>query len=189
MAVLKGTDVSTTTAVTPELAALKAASRLAKRELYSPMTVLSRFRESAAWESIMGVLSMAAMLKSVSACPGTLEKKEVKLTWHAQQDKVPRSRIIHDLQLLEIPIHDLSQQSRLVTPPVRVADVIDPDPHANKRIRCRPGRIRGMRGNGAAELLDLVDEAENRGGIGCHEAGICGRAAVGKIIRQQGRGV
>lgn len=189
MAVLKGTEVSTTTAVTPELAALKAARRLARRELYSPITVLSRLRESAAWRSIEGVLSIAESREFSVCMSHILAERRITPTRHAQQDEVPCPSIIHDLQLREIPIHDLPQQRRLVTPPVRISHVVDANPHAYQCIRRRPGRVGGVGGNRAAELLDLVDEAEHRGGIGCHEAGVGGGTAVRKVVGQEGRGV
>lgn len=124
---------------------------------------------------------------NVSAQPRGQENK-AKLTWHAQQHKVPRSRIVQDLQLSEVAGHDLFHDLVVVALPPRVADIVDANPDGEQRI-VAPGRIAGLLGNAAAELRHLVNEAQDSGRVRLDDGGVGRRAAVGEVVGQESRSV
>lgn len=113
----------------------------------------------------------------------------IELTRHAQQHKVPRAGIIQDLQLAKVAVHDALHQRVVLLQPPRVPDVVDAHPHAEERVVGRPGRVVGLVGDAAAELRDLVDEAQHGRLPGGHERGVGGGAAVGEVVREQRRPV
>ena len=108
------------------------------------------------------------------------------LTRNTQKQKVPRPRIIHNLQLAKVRVHDLAHQLDIILRPPRVPHVVDAHPHAHEGIRRIPGRVVRVRSDAPAELRDLVDEAEHGRLVGRHERGVGGCAAVGKVVGEEG---
>ncbi|KAL2169505.1 hypothetical protein VTG60DRAFT_5974 [Thermothelomyces hinnuleus] len=94
-----------------------------------------------------------------------------------------------NLELTEVARHDLLEERVVVGIPPDVAHIVDTDPYAKERIVGVPRRIVGLARDAAAELGNLVDEAEHRRLVGRHDGGVGRGAAVGKVVRQRRRRV
>lgn len=108
------------------------------------------------------------------------------LTWHSQERKVPRAGIVEHLQLAKVAGHDLLHNIVVVAQPPRVAHVVDANPHGEQGV-VAPGRVAGLLADAAAELGDLVDQAQHGRRVRGDDGGVGGGAAVGKVVREQRR--
>lgn len=113
-------------------------------------------------------------------------EREGVLTRHGQERKVPRAGIVQDLQLAKVASHDLLHNVVVVAEPPRVAHVVDANPHGKQGV-VAPRRIAGLLADAAAELSDLVDQAQHGRRVGRDNGGVGGGAAVSKVVRQQRR--
>ena len=112
-----------------------------------------------------------------------------KLTRDAQQNKLPNSGIVQNLELLKVPGNHRRVDSGRVLKPEGVTDIIDAHPDTNNGVLSRPGRIVGLGRQVVAEDLDLVDKGDDRRIIRLHNISIDRGASVREVVGVRQRGV
>ena len=181
-AVLKGAVVSIILDVIPVFLVLNAARPAVRAVLYLAMAAASAFWEASSDPSSTAGVRWIAVSVLISGSPNKQDKEQ--LTRHGEQGKVPCAGVVQNLELSEVGGHDLLDDLVVVRLPPRVTHIVDTNPDAEQRV-VAPGRIAGLLGNAVAELLDLVNEAEDGRLVGRDDGGVGGGTAVGKVVGQE----